>query len=303
MTKIKILFASSVLMFSSMSLAMSVTQVKDTRLLIDLQGESASVDSEFYVINAQGKKVAIVHVRQVKGGKAIADIVKGTAKPGYTLQPRTGGGSSSAGGSSASSSDDSYYEKKLSQRARSGNSIGVVGDYLMNSMSANFNAGPSFGSYPVTSAMSGSGLGVLGYFNYTYSPSITLKGMAGMEQYNVSGSTSTGTADCSGTLTCNVKLTYLSFYGYGVWNYYNAAKMRAWLGLGGGYLYAASKSSTVLNQSALTANQIFVFAAGTDIRMTPKMYIPISVEYGMFPPSSTVKASIIYLRAGLGWYL
>ena len=278
-------------LLSGSAFAASVTAVKNKKLMLSLDGESASVGSEFFVLNGSGKKVAIIRVTQVKSGKAIADITKGTARVGYTTQPR--------GGSSASSSD-SYYDHKLSSRSATGNSMGIVGGYLMNSMTASFVGGTPPATYTVNTSMSGSGLGALGYYDYAVSSRFVLRGMVGMEQYNVAGSITT--PDCSGTTDCNVKLTYLSLYGYGRFNILTGGT-KWWIGGGYGYLYAMSKASTVLKSDQITANQIFVVSTGLDFRMSPTTYIPVSVEYGMYPTSDSVKANIMYLRVGYGWTL
>jgi hypothetical protein len=288
----------SLVSFSSFAMAAKVLQVKAKQVLISLEGEHAENGNEFFAINPEGKKVAIIIIRQVKGDKAIGDIAKGSARPGYSLtaKPSSGAGSASSNGSSS----DSYYERKLSQRDHVGNSYGVVGGYLMNSMTATFTGGTVVAPTKVTASMSGTGFGALGYYDYMFSPSITLRGMGGYEQYKVSGSI--GTTDCGGTTLCTVDLSYLSFYGYGRWTFL-PGKYKAWVGGGLGYLYAVGKSSTVLRQDQISANQIFVLALGADVRLSAKNYIPVSVEYGLFPSSDSVKASIIYLRAGYAWNL
>jgi hypothetical protein len=291
---IKTFFVFFVLVFSSSAFAAKVTAVKNKRLMISLEGESASVGTEFFVVNGAGKKVAIVRVSQVKGDKAIADITKGTAQVGYSLQSKGGGSAAS------SSSSDSYYDRKLNNRTHSGNSMGLVGGYLMNTMTASFIGGPLGNTYKVNASMSGSGLGVLGYYDYAISPRFVIRGMGGLEQYNVAGSIAT--ADCSSTTDCNVKLTYLSLYGYGRFNILTTGN-KWWVGGGYGYLYAMSKASTVLRSDQISANQIFVLSTGMDFRMSAKTYIPVSLEYGLFPTSDSVKASIMYLRVGYAWNL
>lgn len=290
----------SITSFSSSALAAKVIQVKDKKLMLSLDGEAATSGSEYFVINASGKKVAIIVVKQVKGNKAVAEITKGTARPGYTIAPRPGGSAAGGSGSAPADSGDSYYEKKLSQRDRNGNSFGILGGYLMNTMTATFVTGNVLNPTRVTANMSGSGFGVLGYYDYMFSPTIAFRGTGGLEQYKVAGSIST--ADCNGTVNCTVDLNYLSLYGSGRWVFL-PGKYKGWVGGGFGYLYAIGKASSVLRQDQITANQIFVLSLGLDVRLSPKNYVPVSLEYGLFPSSDSVKASIIYLRAGYAWNL
>lgn len=298
MKKSTVLFALSLFFLSNSAFSATVSAVKNNKIMMSLEGESTSVGAEFFVINPQGKKVAIVKVLQTKGDRALAEIVKGTAKQGYSLQSRGGGGSASSMSTSpseGSSSENSYYEKKLSQRVHTGNSYGLLGGYLMNSMTITATG--------LNTSMSGTGFGASGYYDYALSPTLVARAMVGLEQYVVQGSNSS-TTPVSCTTNCDVNLNYLSIYGYGRWNYLQETSYKAWLGGGAGYLYPISKSSTAFtNTSQLQANQVFVAAAGVDVRLSGKNYMPISIEYGLFPTSSTVSANILYLRLGYAWNL
>jgi hypothetical protein len=289
------IFALFIFILTPSAFAAKVSVVKKNKMLVMLEGDSVSVGSEFFVLNSQGKKVALIKITQVKGHRAVADITKGTAQVGYSLQARGGGSGTAASSSSSSSASENYYNKKLSQKVHNGNSWGVVGGYLMNTMQV--------GTSSIATSMTGTGFGALGFYDYALSPSITLRAMGGMETYGVAGSNSSASPGSSCTTNCDLKISYLSLYGYGRWNFLQG-NYRSWLGIGSGYLYPMSTpTSSVFTSGQLGANQIFVFSAGTDIRMNAKNYIPISLEYGLFPSTATVKANIIYLRAGFAWNL
>lgn len=292
MTKYSIFFAFSLLLASTSALAAKVSAVKNNKVMIELEGESASPGAEFFVLNAQNKKVALVRVTQVKNGRAIAEIAKGTAQAGYTLQLKSAGPAADSGSSSAGGDD--YYERKLNQKSHTGNSWGVVGGYLMNTMSV------STSSMKID--MSGSGFGALGYYDYAISPTIVFRGMGGLETYNVAG-TNTAASPSNCTTNCDVKIQYISMYGYGRWNFLQG-QYKSWLGGAVGYLYPMSApGGEVFKNNQMGANQIFVFSVGTDVRLSNKNYMPISLEYGMFPTTATVSAKIIYLRVGYAWNL
>jgi hypothetical protein len=293
--KYSIFFAFLLLLTGYSALAAKVSAVKNNKIMIELEGESASAGAEFFVLNGQNKKVALVKVTQAKGGRAIAEIIKGSAKPGYLLQAKGGGGSMSTSSSSKSdSSSDDYYDRKLNQKMHNGNSWGIVGGYLMNSMVV------STTSMQIN--MSGSGFGALGYYDYALSPSLVFRGMAGLETFNVAGSNSAASpSNC--TTNCDVQIQYLSFYGYGRWNFMQG-QYKSWIGGGAGYLMPTQKpGGSVFANNTMGANQIFVVAGGMDYRLSAKNYLPISLEYGLYPSTATVKAQIIYLRVGYAWNL
>jgi len=295
--KYSIFFAFSLLVASHAALAAKVSVVKNNKLMIELEGENASPGAEYFVMNPQNKRVAIVKLTQVKNGRAVADLLKGSAKAGYTLQLKSGGSSaatSSSASSGSPSGGDEYYDRKLSQKSHSGNSWGVIGGYLMNSMTV------STSSMKID--MTGSGFGALGYYDYALSPSITFRGMGGLETYNVAGSNAAASpSNC--TTNCDVKIQYLSMYGYARWNFMQG-DYKSWIGGGVGYLYPMSApGGSVFANNQMGANQIFVLSGGTDIRLNAKNYIPVSLEYGIFPATATVQAKILYLRLGYAWNL
>lgn len=292
MKKYSIFFAFSLLFASYSALAAKVSAVKNNKVMIELDGDNASPGAEFFILNGQNKRVALVKVTQVKNGRAIGEIIKGTAQPGYTLQMKSGGSSASSG--SSSSGGDDYYERKLNQKSHNGNSWGVVGGYLMNSMTVSTTS--------MKIDMSGTGFGALGYYDYAFSPSIVFRGMGGLETYNVAG-TNTAASPSNCTSNCDVKISYLSMYGYARWNFLQGP-YKSWVGGGLGYLYPMSTpGGTVFANNQMGANQIFVFSVGTDVRLSSKNYLPVSLEYGMFPTTATVAAKIIYLRVGYAWNL
>jgi hypothetical protein len=46
---------------------------------------------------------------------------------------------------------------------------------------------------------------------------------------------------------------------------------------------------------------MILFSTGVDIGLNKGAFIPLVLEYGMFPGSTDVKASSIFARAGYGW--
>lgn len=294
MKKFSVFFAVSMLFASYSALAAKISQVKNNKVMIELDGESASAGTEFFALNPQNKRVALIKITQVKGGRAVGEITKGSVKPGYLLQNKGGSPAAAAANAGGDTGTDDYYDRKLNNKVHNGNSWGIVGGYLMNTMAVKTSS--------MQINMSGSGFGALGYYDYALSPSLVFRGMGGLETYNVAGSNSAASpSNC--TTNCDVKIQYLSFYGYGRWNFMQG-QYKSWLGAGAGYLYPMSKpGGSVFSNNQMGANQIFVFSVGTDYRLSAKNYMPISLEYGLYPATATVTASIIYLRVGYAWNL
>lgn len=302
----KLLLSAAVLvLFTSTSWAAEVSAVKGNRVLIQTDGDAFFENDEFFLINpATQKKTAIIRVRQIKGRKALAEIIRGRADIGYTLEAKAPSGVTASPISSKETSETASASTAAPVRGeylrQLKNSWGVMGGYLMNSMTANVTYKYLSVSRTTAASMSGTGFAATGFYDYVISPALVARMSAGIEQFNVTGSVSE--LACNNTTTCDAKINYLSFYGLGKYYVYDN-NYRAWLGAGGGFLLAVSKSSSALNESQISTNQVFTLGAGVDIQRSRKNYIPISLEYNMFPSSETVKASMIMLKAGWAWNL
>ena len=314
----KILIVLCSLLLQTSVYAASVTAVKNQKVLVDLAGASTSPGDEYFLVNPSGKKVAIIRIKQVKNNKALADILKGRADLGYTLQARATENTPTPDRSAeneqqqpeeAKSARSNTDKKRTSEEESSArdttylralkNSYGLIGKYLMNSMTVNIT--DSLGGTG-TASMSGSGFGVGGFMDFTATPDIAVEVEGALEQFNVAGTTrlsSNGTPYANST-DYSTKISYLSAYGLGKY-YFTKSKYRMWAGVGGGFLIAMSKSSNALNENNIATNQVANAAVGVDIQWNRKTYIPVTLEYTYFPPTLTVKATSIVLKAGWAW--
>lgn len=273
------------------SYSASVKNVKGTQVLINLEGESFTVGQEIKARDSANKLRAILRVKKVGKNQAIAEVVKGKAVAGYTIGNRKPASiDQNADGSSSTDSEASAVTNLTRSR------YGVLGSYLRSSMNANF----PVGSVNYSTSMTGTGFGALGFYDFSMGKDLEIRGSAGLEQFSAS-ETKTD-ALCSSSTSCNVQISYLSLYGLAKYKF-TRGRNQIWGGGGMGYLYALSKSSTVLDTSQISANQVFTLALGADISMKNKQLLPLSIEYSLFPSSGTVTANTLTLRAGWGWGL
>lgn len=264
--------------------AASIQTVKGTKVLIQLDGQSVSAGERYFTLDSAGKKKAIVTIRQVKGDKAVAEISKGKAEVGHSLSATP-----SQSAAAPTSSGRSSVERVGSY---SGGSWGLLASVLQSTMTAEFYSGTTLR----TTAMKGTSFGALGFYDYPFSPDLQLRAAAGAEMFSV-----TGTVDgnyCTSSTTCDVKITYLSMYGGGKYNVYRGNSVRIYGAASYGFLMALSKSSTVLKTAEISTNQLYVFTGGLDYVLDRNSYLPLTLDYGMFPASSTVKSTVLFIRFG-----
>lgn len=280
----KIFLVVFTLSFST-AFAASITTVKGNQVLIDSTGSTLTVGQQLMAKDSAGKNRAILKVTKLGKNRALAEIVKGKAEVGYNIAARR-----------PASVEMSTTQGGSLSRTLAGKKMGVVGSYLMNTMNAKF----SLNGTNYTASMKGTGFGVLGYYDYPIKSNFEARGLGGVEQFVASESKSTALCDSGTSSTCNVNITYLSLYGLLKYKFLKNTSTY-WAGGGMGYLLAASKSSTVLDISQVSTNQVFTLSAGVDVGMKNNRIMPISLDYSLFPSSGTVTASMISVRVGWGW--
>lgn len=288
--------------------AAGVTQVKGNKAIVELSGlDGVSVGDELYAADETGKRTAIMKVTQVKGDKALVNVTRGKAGIGHDVTLKEGSKPLSREVRDTDLPEDDaapardYGGSRRTRTRYTGQTWGVLGGLLQTNMTAKFTAGSGVLTRDVSTKMKGSSYGVLGYYDYPFNTAFQIRGMVGMEQLTATGTIDT--ADCQAGTTCDFKASYLSTYGLAKFNYVESPGLRLWVGLHYGFLIAMSKSSTVLNTSQISTNQIYGFSTGAEFPAGRGAYIPVTLDYGMFPKSDTVDANIMAIRVGYGWLL
>jgi len=272
----------------SVAHAASIKTVKGSQVLILTEGESFQEGQQLMAKDAQGKNRALVRIKKVGKAQAVADVLKGKAEAGYTIATRK---------PAAVDSTSTMEPVTALNRVTGGKKMGILGSYLNNTMTARY----SLNSVNQTASMKGTGFGVLGYYDFPVARDFEVRGMGGVEQFTAVENKSTAVCDSGNSTTCNVNIMYLSMYGQLKYKFLRG-KTNAWLGGGMGYLLAASKSSTVLDTSQISSNQVFTISAGFDMAIGKKKGIlPVSIDYSLFPSSGTVSANMLAIRIGYGW--
>lgn len=266
-----ILFA---LLFSFAAQAGKIINVKQNRVLIDMESDSYFVGDRLFAVDEAGKRRAVIEIKQTKNGRAVGDIAKGRANIGNILLPTTG----TPGTSSAQKGKGGPVDK----------SWGVTAGYAMNSMTAKSSTATSVN-------LSGSSFAVKGFYRQKLDGSISVQASAGYESLVASGTASSGT--CT---TCEVNIGYLGFDALVRYSFYEKS-YRVWAGAGLGFLLAMSKSSNIIDTSKVSTNQTILGAFGVDVPLSGGNFIPVELNYAMYPSNNTTSANQIIIRAGYGF--
>lgn len=316
--KSKLFFLPLILLLSSIAFAGEVLQVKGSKALLNIGDLAVSQGSEVYALNPEGKKKGLLVIRQVRNDKAVAELTKGTAEPGWSLMVKGGSAPAPAPSESDSSGEEPNTERvqdvqgsAQQQQDRAQRPKGFLGKFLKRGTAAGVMVGMAQNSMALTSKQSGvagvsedislkgNSYNLTGFYDYDFSKSITVRGVVGMETFDVSGTSSKPV--CSNGTSCSASFTYLAGEAHGHYNFMRG-KTRGWVGAGFLFLLTMAKSSTITSLDASNStNQMITFEGGADIDMGKGHFIPVSLEYGLYPGSSSVKAQSLFLRAGYGW--
>lgn len=288
---LKISVLSVLLLVPDFAFSASVTKVNGKKALIQLDGLEAGPGTELFALNAEQKRKALIRLTQVKGDKAIGDIVQGAAQPGMVVIIK-----------GTPALVPSYSDAPAGSKSRGA----VVGRYKQG---FGLNAGLAMSSMSFTAkrnsaqadiSMTGQSFNLKALYDYQLSKNFTFRGATGLETLNVSaGVPAEAQTFCGDTATCSLSINYLTFEGSAQFNLTNSGT-RFWLGGGFAFLLAMGKNTNISTLEVAGTNQLLLLSTGVDIGLGPKNYIPITLEYGLFPFAG-VKLSGLYARAGYAW--
>lgn len=261
--------------------AAEIFKVKGQKVLVVGEAGELQRGKIYYVVNELGERKGIIQILNVRGNKGIARLGKGQAKPGWMIQARDGTNFSS----SAASSGPSSRAKIL---------VGGMGGFAMNSMDVS-----GLGSSENQStSMSGNGFSLKGFIDYALTKNFWFRGFLGTELFD----TSSGDQFCGKgqNQTCQGSISYLSLALWGRYSFLDG-QYRPWVGAGLDILYPLSKEVTAVTSDSVSNTTVMAVGAGMDVFIKNKWFIPVSIEYGLFPESNEVSANTIALRAGVGY--
>jgi|GEM_PF-1864633 hypothetical protein len=274
---------------TSSALAAKIISVKQNKVLIDLEGQDLPVGQKLFSIDSTGKKRAVLQIRQVKGGKAVADITKGQSVPAHRLQVIAGGPPMNTAKTDAQSSTPRSHKGA----GRGNSSWGLQGGYAMNTMKVKLS------STPVD--LSGSSMSLKGFYATKLDGAISVKGSVGYETFAAKGTISSGVCGSSNTADCSVEISYLGMDALIRYSFIDSSSIHFWAGGGLAFLFAIGKESNVLDTGKITSNQAIVGAVGFDYNLSGGSFIPVELNYNLFPDNNSTSASQMVLRVGYGW--
>lgn len=258
-----------------------VKATKDNKILVDMQSDSFKVGDILKVEDSHGKTVAMIKVNKIKGSSA-EGIFKGKPEKGMKVSLKPAGSSSPK--KSASSSSGSHSKKGGEFMAEK--KYGIMFGLVSSGSDTKLTSGAK-------TSMTGTGFALKGIMDTSLLSWLDFRGMAGFQQFNVTGKDTSATADCGGG-DCNAKILYLGGDAIGRVMFTKSI----WAGLGASLLFPMTKSSTAIATGSISNTLVYDVAGGFDMHLASGAMIPIQFDYDIFPSSSTVTAHMLSLRIG-----
>lgn len=291
---LRLAFAFMILLSPMILKAQTVSAIKGQKALLDIGSMDLGSGDRVFSLDEAGKRRALLQVKQVKNGKAIADIVKGTPQVGHTLAL-----SKKAATASADSSSDSESTSQSSRGRKATGGYGFTFALMMNEMKIS-NFDPTGSVFPGTYSfkMTGTNFGVGGFYDYRMTREWFVRAHGTFEMFDVKKSEDLAICDDATSTDCNAKFMQLGLYG--TFNYvFSPSPFRSWAGAGGGVLLYASKESTVLDTNKFFFNTVLMVAGGFDYFLGRNTFIPVAFEYQTIPDKEAGVTSMV-IRAGWG---
>ncbi len=313
-TKIRFL----ILLVSLMGLSLSshgarVSKVKASKVLILSDGDSLEVGALYYLITS-GKKKGIVKLHKVQNGKALGQLLKGYAEPGWSLRKRP----SKSGSSSVATSRSRTRPTKTSRNNYSKKPMDVNPYKSKKTREHKMSGGLWFGAdYTIsktdvgttTSNMSGLDYSFGAIFDYQVSERFWLRLHGGSLALTAEDEDGEKNLKCATqTQKCQI---YIPYYHFGLYGRYSLSVEPANIWIGGGASmnlpYGEFKTKTNAIQTAkIQSIVMFHGAAGVDVPMNEKFYFPVWAEYVFVPgnsqPGSSISTSMMRGNIGVGMY-
>ncbi len=170
--------------------------------------------------------------------------------------------------------------------------FGALGAYTISQQRV------SLGKPAVETSMTGAAFSGHGFVDWNFWDNASLRPMAGVEQFFVTGQNTNG--DCNGNTSCATGVVYASG---GAWLRYLILRdqIMPWIGVGSHFLYPLQRVSNAIQIGTIGGVMVGTIGGGVDIKFNERLMVPIQVEYAYWPQFANVNTSWISVRAGVAF--
>ncbi len=284
-----IILTTSILLSTENSWAGRVVKVSGKKVFIILDASEVSSTNKgdkLLLSTPDGKKKALVMVRNMKGNKVIAQLGKGKAARGLVSAPYAGKKKSRPSESTYETATEIAKEEVSSPSSSKQADLrfGVLGSF-----------GTATQSVANKADMTGSLMGVKGLVDYSLFGSLGVRGRFGLDMFSVTGS--------GGGNNYQTDINYLTVDILARYNIVDSSSFGLFVN-GGVGIYSPLSSElspagdAALDESSISTTSLLIIGGGVSIPIG-SMELFIGADYLYFPPSDDVTTSGLSAKVGL----
>ncbi len=274
--------------FCSPLFAGTVQQIKNGKVLLSLEGTPAQAGDQFFTVDENNKKNALIQITAVKADRAVGKIIKGTPLQNNTILAK------GANRVAAAPKEATFIRHDLTK-------LSFNLEYSMDLISTLQQDDTNPTPQKETVDMKGSNIGLNVALGFPLGKNFSVQGFAGYEMLKVTGTALRLVCEGKTTRDCNANISYLTVGALARFNY-AADHFEFWVGSGVGFKQPLSKNSTALTLENISLGNTLIVALGVDYHLSNTKFIPVSFEYHKsFNESETVPIiSHMGLQVGFG---
>lgn len=284
-------------LISSPTLAIKVTNVKNNKILVDLENDSVKPD-DILEFRKNNIVMATAKVLQVRPHQAVANIESGN----FTIDQKLIKASTPKNTTQPSIKPQTkLLEEEGIVLRHDMIKVSVIGKFISNSISAKLSDNSSPFINRETVDMVGSDIGFGLAVDYPKLKWVDVRGTLSLDPVQVKGKAKYSSCNNKSSTNCYAKINYFSAAGFFRYDFIKKQYV-VWGGLGGALKFPMSKESTSLRTTDINMANALVLTGGVDYSLNNKYFIPASFEYHYsLNTSDTVpKISQIVVQGGLG---
>lgn len=292
-----LIFSLTFAVLGSFSFAQTVEKINGKSVLLNTGGQVLTAGSDWLTISDTKKKTGWIKIKQVRGEKAVAEIMSGEVFVGQTLIPKPPPVSRFA------EDPDVIPIDQVKANAPSKVMGGVLFGYASDTMS--FTAGDSNNPpiYTENATLTGTTYTIKGYYDSQYNDKLTIRYTCGLDGFSGTYKAQNSQINKQGSGTgSNVSVSTIAIEAEALWIPYKNKSVKLWAG--GGYSFQYN-TGTSTNMNSLTMSSsysnILLGGLGADIVITPKYTMPVFYNYNYYLAGKGITQNATTLGIGIGW--
>jgi hypothetical protein len=259
-------------------LAAKIIEVKSNQAKVEPEGEVFQVGDKLWAADDFGKILALLVVKNIEGNSIQTQVLKGIAKQNLVVGKM---------GTKPPKKENNFARSVIKENAKWAGMIGLGSNSMTVKPSSSASA-----------TLNGTSIDVSAMYFKKMDSTLGLRLTGKYHSLKVSGRSNSISA-CSNT-DCYVDLNFIGTEILGTYTYSQGNSHELWLGTGLGLFLAVNKDSNVLDTFKISISETLLLSTGMDWKIDKTTFIPIQLDYALYPDNQTSSANQFIVSLGYG---